>query len=577
MAGFNNDILNTTRMMNCGMNATCIAYRNANDIDVKFEDGYIKTHTQKQLFVRGCIKNPNQPDAKIIKSSCVGKKVKQHNGLFAECIIYRNTHDIDIQFEDGIVVEHKNKRDFLMGGIAHPFYTVKSFPQTICFYIIKEYIPEVKMDYRPNFLRNSNNTKMEIDIWNPNNNEGIEYDGHPWHIKRSNLSDSKYRLIEESDEINAVHSIIEKGCIEYEGIKHINYHLNSRSDKYTNEYLIELSNALNSILTRWLSYNPNIFIDDSKIKEIINYKLKDFFNTPIMQHCGMKATCIAYRGSKDIDVLFEDGTIVEHRSRNEFINGAIQNPNMPKNVPSAETLKANANCLNLVVLQKCGLKATCIAYRGNKDIDLEFEDGIIVENRTRRNFLNGCIKHPNKKNSSFNNDILGKTIMQKCGMKATCIAYRSSQDIDVKFVDKTIVTNKRKTAFVSGGINNPNLGTLNERNKQKASCVGMTIQMNNGQKATCIAYRGAEDLDVQFEDGTIVKNRTKAKFIQGSISNPNMKPSSCLGEKRLMRCGLYATCIAYRGTNDIDLQFEDGVIVKSKSKGNFYKGNISHK
>ena len=37
--------------------------------------------------------------------------------------------------------------------------------------------------------------------------------------------------------------------------------------------------------------------------------------------------------------------------------------------------------------------------------------------------------------------------------------------------------------------------------------VGMTVVMNNGQKATCIEHRSYEDLDVQFEDGTIVRHK----------------------------------------------------------------------
>ncbi len=40
-------------------------------------------------------------------------------------------------------------------------------------------------------------------------------------------------------------------------------------------------------------------------------------------NCGMEATCIAYRGTHDIDVQFEDGTIVEHKSKVSFVRGQI--------------------------------------------------------------------------------------------------------------------------------------------------------------------------------------------------------------------------------------------------------------
>ena len=40
----------------------------------------------------------------------------------------------------------------------------------------------------------------------------------------------------------------------------------------------------------------------------------------------------------------------------------------------------------------------------------------------------------------FNDDIIGKKVMQHCGMNATCIAYRGNKDIDIKFEDGTVVT-----------------------------------------------------------------------------------------------------------------------------------------
>ena len=44
--------------------------------------------------------------------------------------------------------------------------------------------------------------------------------------------------------------------------------------------------------------------------------------------------------------------------------------------------------------------------------------------------------------------------------------------------------------------------------------------MKNGMNATCIAYRGSGDIDVQFEDGTIVRNKDKSKFLKGNIGYP---------------------------------------------------------
>ena len=55
------------------------------------------------------------------------------------------------------------------------------------------------------------------------------------------------------------------------------------------------------------------------------------------------------------------------------------------------------------------------------------------------------------------------------------------------------------------------------------------------------------------------------------------KISSCLGETRIMNCGMEATCIAYRGTHDIDVQFEDGTIVEHKSKYHLLEDKLVRK
>ena len=44
----------------------------------------------------------------------------------------------------------------------------------------------------------------------------------------------------------------------------------------------------------------------------------------------------------------------------------------------------------------------------------------------------------------------------------------------------------------------------------------------NGLKMTIIDYRFSKDIDIQFEDGTIVKNKTYQSFKKGTIKNLNI-------------------------------------------------------
>lgn len=99
--------------------------------------------------------------------------------------------------------------------------------------------------------------------------------------------------------------------------------------------------------------------------------------------------------------------------------------------------------------------------------------------------------------------------------------------------------------------------------------VGIKNKMNNGQIAEIIRYRKASDIDVMFEDKTIVNNRSYYSFIDGKISNPNYI-SNRLGEIVFYNnCNQKCKIINYRGAIDIDIQFEDGTIIRNAEYSNF--------
>ena len=70
-----------------------------------------------------------------------------------------------------------------------------------------------------------------------------------------------------------------------------------------------------------------------------------------------------------------------------------------------------------------GMLMKIIAFRRSDDIDVQFEDGVIVTKKTYTNFKKGNIKHPENR--------VGEVNRAKNGMLMKIIAYRSSQDIDI--------------------------------------------------------------------------------------------------------------------------------------------------
>ena len=157
-----------------------------------------------------------------------------------------------------------------------------------------------------------------------------------------------------------------------------------------------------------------------------------------MMNCGMEATIIRYNGVHDIDVRFEDGTVVEHKAYSKFKKGGIANPNI------------KASRFDETRMMSCGIEATIIRYGGATDIDVRFEDGVIKEHVVYSKFKKGSIAHPSTKVSA--KDRLGETNMMNCGMEATIIRYENSRDIDVRFEDGKVVGHKAYGTFKKGEI-----------------------------------------------------------------------------------------------------------------------------
>ena len=165
-------------------------------------------------------------------------------------------------------------------------------------------------------------------------------------------------------------------------------------------------------------------------------------------------------------------------------------------------------------------------------------------------------------------DRLGETHMMNCGMEATVIRYGKYSDIDVRFEDGVVAKHKEYKAFKKGSIARP----------AAENRLGETRMMNCGMEATIIRYNGVHDIDVRFEDGTVVEHKTYDAFKKGKIANPNIKAfaEARLGETRMMNCGMEAAIIRYGRYDDIDIRFEDGAVVEHKAYDTFKNGEISH-
>ena len=224
-----------------------------------------------------------------------------------------------------------------------------------------------------------------------------------------------------------------------------------------------------------------------------------------------------------------------------------------------------------------GQKMTIVAYRGSEDIDVKFEDGTVVTGKAYSSFVRGCIRNPNVVSPRAGTlSRLGETVTANNGQKMTIVAYRNSKDVDVQFEDGTIVTNKNYHNFQVGEIWNPNCATVRV---PKNNRTGETKISKNGQRMTIINYENYNDIDIQFEDGTIVYHRGYNAFKTGAVENPHLTKQTKdgpVGETSVAKNGLKMTIVAYHNTRNVDILFEDGVLVNKKRYRYFKTGQIAH-
>lgn len=386
----------------------------------------------------------------------------------------------------------------------------------------------------------------EIDIFNHELKIGIEYDGF-MHTEKKDCDKNKLceaagiKLIRIRESYNSILSdgLSQNFYLTDDGL------LSSDLDRC----LISACKYINSISSLQIDVSKiHCRKDSNKIFRFIddNFIVDHVGETNIATN-GQKMTIVKYLGFRDMDVQFEDGTIVEKTRYDSFLKGVIRNPNL---LVGKETVANN------------GQKMTIIACRTTADIDVKFEDGTIVTHKKYDSFIKGRIKNPNCTNSNWQEN---RTMIANNGQEMTIIAFRSTTDVDVQFSDGTIVEHRKYDDFLRGKIRNPNY-RINETSVHK-----------NGETMRVVAYRESADIDVQFDDGTIVSHTSYSSFLKGTVRKITYDDrKNREGKTNTARNGQKMTVTKYRNSQDVDVKFEDGTIVKHRRFSDFLSGLIGN-
>lgn len=220
-------------------------------------------------------------------------------------------------------------------------------------------------------------------------------------------------------------------------------------------------------------------------------------------------------------------------------------------------------------MMHCGLMAEIIAYRSCNDMDVRFETGHIRHGVRYSDFKK-------EKLAEFSNEEkramrLGEIRTMHCGMDAEITDYPRSTNISVEFENSAKRTRVAYDSFKKGSVS-----------PRPRTRVGEKKMMNCGVMAEIIAYRGNKDIDVRFEGKTIREHMTYDAFKRGSIavnkpekSKRRMKDEQkYVGQKKMMKCGLEGEIVAFRGYANIEVKLSNDEICSTDLRS-FNAGTVS--
>ena len=337
-----------TTIANNGMKMTIIAYRKTSDIDIQFEDGTIKKHITYSSFKKGYVRNPNvmKVQNNPFKDARIGETAIAHNGMKMTIIDYRNTMDVDVQFEDGTIKKHKSYSDFKNGRVHNPnMITMRKNP-----------LRDARIGETATA---KNGMKMTI----------IAY--------------RKYKDIDVQFEDGAIRKHVHYKCFQKGAIRHP-----KEQERIANLNKTRIgetktkNNGQTMTIVEFINYCHIIVEFNDKQKTRVKTSYREFKNGSVknpnyIRHMGetaiatngMKMTIIAYRNYTDMDIQFEDGEIRKNVGYAPFKKGNIQNPHFPifgkgkyKTFQTQYAYTApNSDVYFYCTCQKCGFKKNLTA------------------------------------------------------------------------------------------------------------------------------------------------------------------------------------------------------------------------
>lgn len=364
-----------------GKRAQVVSYSTCENFIIRFCDGKEMKLKNWRYFIEGNFNYEKHFKAPRNREERIGEKKVMNNGLTAEVIEYRGSHDMDILFEDGGKRTGVFWRDFCIGSIAHPTISGGNVSQNEL--VLRFYLESLGFVRIPQRSKRSDRVGLEgkeLDLYNDKLKIAIEYDGEYSHTKNKD-DEGKNKIVEKLG--IKLYRFREPGC---SGVSGRNYIL--EDSRFMSA---SLECCLKSFVRDVLKKDDkfiNFEKDKRTIKEYVsnNKRATIHLYEKKKMNNGMVAEIIKMSSCRNITVQFEDGEIVYHKCYQSFVKGNISHPK------DTSLAKKNQR-LNLRKQMKNGMMAEVIEYNLSNDIKVKFDNGEIVKTRWER-FSTGSVAVP---------------------------------------------------------------------------------------------------------------------------------------------------------------------------------------
>lgn len=540
-----NDRTGEEKINHQGLKMIIDTYRGANKIKVRFEDGYVTEWDIYSRFKSGEISNPYFKDGELLTQKEMAKKkigeIKKNSlGQEVEIIGFRNFDDIDVRIEDGTILNGVTYKEFKKRTLAGKE--------------LKSKIGETVVT--------ANNGVQKLIAYNSYTDITVEFDDGTIreHVRYDYFRDG---LLSRREWGTAAYNHLGEMTTNRQGLKAKIICFNSEKD-----ILVKFGDG--EVVRTTYAHFKNGTIKNPKINArhgmqvLTNGECVEARQGMILENkYGDLMKIVNYKYYDDIDVMFEDGTIVKSVSFNKFKKGTLKNPN--RDYKKSASVAQNSASLDESV--------------SAEDSTLDYTDEAKKFPLPESLDSNNIAEQPSERGGSSH---IGEEVTSIYGEKMVLTGYRSSSDIEITFTDGSVRTGIKYSNFKRGCV--ANLKQANEAmqaaSKIKESRTGASAINNKGYKMTILVYNSTRDMLVQFYDNTFLVCKCYFAFEKGQIRKPSLlcdDDEIPMGEESFSSDGEHMIIVGYNNPKEVLVKFDDGSLKPGVTYSDFKKGIVDKK